>query len=183
MSKVVFLDNPSTVYDAEFSQIGPNQIRLVFKSVSDKPSDNILLSGLQLVNEHNGYVQTKREDYKYIYRIYEDNPLMVELCNDGVKYVEPEPIVIPEQEPYTSTDEELAQQKRIEQIRELESKISDLKNLLTSSDYKIIKEYEYSLVNKESEYDMDTLHKERQLLRDEINKLEEELQSLFQNKE
>ena len=96
MSKIVFLDSPSTVYDADFSQIGANQLRLTFKS--DKPSDVVLLSGLRLINEYNGYIQTRREDYKYIYRVYENNPLMIELCNDGVEYVEPEPVIIPDPE-------------------------------------------------------------------------------------
>lgn len=103
MSKIVFLSDPSTIYDGSFSQIGTNQIRLIFES--ELPSNKVLLSGLQLVNEYNGYVQTNREDYKYIYRTYEDNPLMIELCNDGVEYVEPEPT--PEPEPYEPTQEEL----------------------------------------------------------------------------
>ena len=104
MSKIKFLADPSTIYDGSFSQIGRNQIRLVLES--ELPSPEVLLSGLQLVNEHNGYVQTNRNDYKYIYRTYEDNPLMIELCNDGIKYTEPEPV--PEPEPYEPTEEELA---------------------------------------------------------------------------
>lgn len=84
MSKITFLADPSTIYDGSFSQIGINQIRLVFES--ELPSPEVLLSGLQLVNEHNGHVQTNRNDYKYIYRTYEDNPLMIELCNDGIDY-------------------------------------------------------------------------------------------------
>lgn len=103
MSKIVFLANQSKIYNGFFSQIGTNQIRLIFES--ELPSQEVILSGLQLVNEHNGYVQTNREDYKYIYRTYEDNPLMIELCNDGVEYVEPEPT--PEPEPYEPTPEEL----------------------------------------------------------------------------
>lgn len=109
MSKIVFLNNPSIIYDGIFSQIGKNQIRLTFET--DLPDNDTLLSGLQLVNEYNGFVQTKREDYKYIYRLYEDNPLMVELCNDGIEYVEPEPIVIPEPEPYIPTYEEILSNK------------------------------------------------------------------------
>lgn len=181
MSKIVFLDSPSTVYDADFSQIGANQLRLTFKS--DKPSDVVLLSGLRLINEYNGYIQTRREDYKYIYRVYENNPLMIELCNDGVEYVEPEPVIIPEPEEPVLTEEEKAEQERMNQTQELDTQISTLKAQLTSSDYKIIKEYEYSLVSKESEYNMDVLHKERQTIRDEINRLEKELQGLYQNEE
>ena len=89
MNKIVFLKDPNTIYNGSFSQIGQHQVQLIFES--DVPNNTVLLSGLQLVNEHNGFIQTKREDYKYIYRTYEDNPLMIELCNDGVEYVEPEP--------------------------------------------------------------------------------------------
>lgn len=109
MSKIVFLGNPSVTYDGDFLQIGTNQVRLIFDS--EKPSDDILLSGFHLINEYNGFVQTRREDYKYIYRTYKDNLLMIELCNDGNKYVEPEPIVIPEPEPYVPTYEEITNNK------------------------------------------------------------------------
>ncbi|MCM1253713.1 MAG: hypothetical protein NC321_12905 [Clostridium sp.] len=109
MSKIIFLKNPSYIYDAEFYQIGQHQIRLVF--TNQIPKNDILLSGLQLVNEYNGFIQTKREDYKYIYRKYDDNPLMVELCNDDIEYVEPEPVVIPEPEPYVPTYKEVLTNK------------------------------------------------------------------------
>lgn len=50
--------------------------------------------------------------------------------------------------------------------------ISKLKKQLDSSDYKIIKCYEASLVGKELPYDMTEIHAERQEIRDEINRLE-----------
>jgi len=110
MSKITFLKNPQEIYDADFSQIGQHQIRLTF--VAKMPDDNILLSGLRLINEYNGFVQTKREDYRYIYRRYNENPLMIELCNDGIEYVEPEPIIPdPEPEPYLPTYEEILNNK------------------------------------------------------------------------
>lgn len=107
MSKIIFLKDKKNVYNGTFEQIGSNQVRIIFDST--KPSDNILLSGFNLVNEHNGYVQTIREDYKYIYRTYEDNELIVELCNDGIEYIEPEPI--PDPEPYVTTLEEVKNMK------------------------------------------------------------------------
>ncbi len=109
MSKIVFNANPSVVYDGDFAQIGINQVRVVFDT--QIPSNAELLSGFNLINEHNGFIQTKREDYKYIYRTYSDNSLMIELCNDGIEYVEPEPIVIPEPEPYVPTYEEVLENK------------------------------------------------------------------------
>lgn len=39
---------------------------------------------------------------------------MIELCNDGVEYAEPEPIVIPEPEPYIPTYEEVLNEKIME---------------------------------------------------------------------
>lgn len=91
MSKIVFLKDPNTIYDGSFSQIGTHQVRLFFTDTI--PSEDILLSGFSLVNEHNGAVQTKRNDYTYIYRKYSDNPNQIELCNDNKHWVKPEIIV------------------------------------------------------------------------------------------
>lgn len=91
MSKIVFLKDPNTIYDGSFSQIGTHQVRLFFTDTI--PSEDILLSGFSLVNEHNGTVQTKRNDYTYIYRKYSDNPNQIELCNDNKPWVKPEIIV------------------------------------------------------------------------------------------
>lgn len=54
----------------------------------------------------------------------------------------------------------------------LEQKVRDLISVLSSSDYKIIKCYEASLVNEDTEYDIKALHDERQKIRDEINTIE-----------
>ena len=88
MSKIVFINEPSKVYDGTFSQIGSNQVRLVFSDAVQ--STETLTSGFNLVNEHNGRVQTKRTEYIYIYRTYANNPSMIELCNNNSPYVEPE---------------------------------------------------------------------------------------------
>ena len=88
MSKIVFLKDPNTIYDGSFFQIGTHQVRLIFTNTI--PSEDILLSGFSLVNEHNGAVQTKRNDYTYIYRKYSDIPNQIELCNDNKPWVKPE---------------------------------------------------------------------------------------------
>ena len=71
MSKIVFIKEPDKVYDGQFSQIGEHQVRLIF--TDNIPSDSVLLSGFNLVNEYNGVIQTKRPDYTYLYRKYEEN--------------------------------------------------------------------------------------------------------------
>lgn len=50
--------------------------------------------------------------------------------------------------------------------------IAQLKEELSSTDYKIIKCSEASLVGEELPYDVQALHAERQALRDKINELE-----------
>lgn len=60
-------------------------------------------------------------------------------------------------------------QKVIANLRVLQA----LKNELTSTDYKIIKCYEYSLVGLEMPYDIITLHEERENLRNQIREIEE----------
>lgn len=54
----------------------------------------------------------------------------------------------------------------------INKQIADLKRQLSESDYKITKCYECSLVGEVLPYDIKELHKERQTIRDEINKLE-----------
>lgn len=115
MSKIIFLADKSITYEVSFAQIGEHQVRLVFEDT--KPSDKIILSGFNLVNEHNGYIQTIRTGYTSIYRTYDDNPLMIELCDDGIEYVEPDQVVIPDHIPYKPTYNEILNNK----INELSS--------------------------------------------------------------
>lgn len=63
-------------------------------------------------------------------------------------------------------------------IEEYLYKIYDLENELESDDYKIIKCYEYSLAGDELPYDINELHKKRQSIRDEINRLYNEVDRL-----
>lgn len=53
--------------------------------------------------------------------------------------------------------------------------ITELKEQLASTDYKIIKCSEASLIGEELPYDVAELHAERQALRDQINELEAKL--------
>lgn len=53
--------------------------------------------------------------------------------------------------------------------------IESLKSELQESDYKVIKCAEAMAVGAEMPYDVASLHKERQALRDKINELEEQL--------
>ena len=63
----------------------------------------------------------------------------------------------------------------IEQCIPKSSEIERLKSELQESDYKGIKCAEAMAIGAELPYDMESLHKERQALRDKINKLEEQL--------
>ena len=55
--------------------------------------------------------------------------------------------------------------------------IESLKSELQSSDYKVIKCAEAMAVGVEMPYNVESLHKERQALRDKINELESEVQN------
>lgn len=56
--------------------------------------------------------------------------------------------------------------------RAAKAEIDDAKNKLASSDYKIIKCFECSLLGLDLPYDLNDLHEERQGMRDKINELE-----------
>ena len=58
------------------------------------------------------------------------------------------------------------------------SEIERLKSELQESDYKVIKCAEAMAVGADMPYDVASLHKERQALRDKINQLEMEVQSV-----
>jgi len=59
-------------------------------------------------------------------------------------------------------------------VPSIQAQIAELKAQLSTTDYQIIKSYEYSLVGLDSPYDIETLHAERQAIRDQINTLENE---------
>lgn len=56
--------------------------------------------------------------------------------------------------------------------KEVSNKIKSLKKELSAGDYKIIKCYEASLAGESLPYDVETLRKQRQSVRDQINELE-----------
>lgn len=72
-------------------------------------------------------------------------------------------------------DEEKYQEIQNQKIaEEKEQKIVELQSQLNETDYKIIKCNEYSLARLKLPYDIETLHKERQAIRDKINQLQGE---------
>ena len=70
------------------------------------------------------------------------------------------------------TAAEVRNHKRNFIAKTAEEQIQELQLELKSSDYKIIKCYEYALLGLTLPYNAEKLHKERQALRDKINKLE-----------
>lgn len=53
----------------------------------------------------------------------------------------------------------------------IQAEIDRLEDLISATDYRVIKSYEYALAGVNNPYDVASLHKERQALRDEINEL------------
>lgn len=62
-----------------------------------------------------------------------------------------------------------------ERINSIHAEIDSLKGKIESTDYQIIKCYEYAMNGLDSPYDPKELHAERQAFRDRINELEESL--------
>ena len=62
-----------------------------------------------------------------------------------------------------------------EQQANIQMEIKRLKSELQESDYKVIKCAEAMTIGAELPYDVESLHNERQALRDKINKLESEV--------
>ncbi len=103
MEKIRFL-NDQNVYDCEVSVRG-NVIAINFSDTL--PPTNKLTKGFELLNENNGFIQGEYYTYTTVYRTYEDNPMLIELSNDGNIYVPPVIVEPEEPKPYVPTLEEL----------------------------------------------------------------------------
>lgn len=85
MSKIIFNKDKSITYDGQFKQINNHQVKLIFTDII--PDNESLVSGFNLVNEHNGMIQTRREDYTTLFQHEDENTFI--LSNDGSVYVKP----------------------------------------------------------------------------------------------
>lgn len=103
MEKIRFNANIETIYEGITDFVMQHVIVILFND--SIPTTDELNGGFEILNENNDYVQADYINFTTIYRTYEDNPLRIELSDDGSVYVEPEPI--PDPEPYVPTPEEL----------------------------------------------------------------------------
>lgn len=150
--KLKYLNEENT-YDVDFDKISKNIVQII----GDFP---IQTDGFTLSRE----TYEDNWDYSAYTTVYREVEGGVQFSNDGSVYVEP---VIP-----TPTAEELAEMEEQERIANINAQINNLKEQLASTDYKIIKCTECSMVGEEMPYDVNELHAERQAIRDEINLLE-----------
>lgn len=74
--------------------------------------------------------------------------------------------------PYDAGDKISFKYEKIFDKWKAEKRIFELKQQLSESDYKIIKCYEANMIGEDLQYDIETLHTERQAIRDEINRIE-----------
>lgn len=106
MSIVIFNNDISTKQTVELSH-SDNIITLI---LSRGLEQDILTSGIiQIINEYNDTVQGEFNGYTTIYREFDDEPLKIQLSNDGSVYVAPP--APPEPEPYVPTLEEVVSEK------------------------------------------------------------------------
>lgn len=145
--------NEEYTYNIEFKKISNNLVEIT----GDFP---IKTDGFTLSRE----TYEDNWDYSAYTTIYREVENGCQFSNDGSVYVEPV-IEIP-------TEEELAEMEENQRIANINAQINNLKEQLASTDYKIIKCTECSMVGEEMPYDVNELHAERQVIRDEINLLE-----------
>lgn len=145
--------NEETTYDVEFKKISKNIVEI--KGDFPAKEDGFTLSRPNMNDDW---------DYSAYTTIYREVEGGCQFSNDGSVYVEPV-IEIP-------TEEELVLMEENQRIANINAQINNLKEQLASTDYKIIKCTECSMVGEEMPYDVNELHTERQEIRDEINLLE-----------
>lgn len=178
MDKLNFLLDKDKYFYALITKENKNVIKLIFE---EKPSDDILVGGFEILNENNNLSMSGDYYYGYntIYNVIDDNTVL--LSNDEsvyVKTIENENTDI--NIAVELTEEEKAIIEKQNKINELNDKIHTLKNELLESDYVIIKCQEYLLAGKEipNEYDIVNYNEQRDLIRSQINELESELETL-----
>lgn len=145
--------NDNLSYEVKFKKISENIVQIT----GNFPIKN---DGFTLSRE----THEDNWDYSAFITIYREIENGCQFSNDGSVYAEPV-VLIP-------TAEELAEMEEQERIANVNNQINDLKEQLASTDYKIIKCTECSMVGEEMPYDVNELHAERQVIRDEINLLE-----------
>lgn len=146
----------NSIYEIEFKKISKNIVEI--KGDFPVKEDGFTLSREEYEDNW---------DYSTFTTVYKEIENGVQFSNDGSVYVEP---VIP-----IPTAEELAEMEEQERIEAIQNEIDELKAQLGSTDYKVIKCYEYGMVGLESPYDVQELHEQRQAIRDIINEKEAEL--------
>ena len=143
----------NSIYEVKFKKINKNVVQIS----GDFP---IQTDGFTLSREE----YEDNWDYSAFTTVYKEIENGCQFSNDGSVYVEP---IFPE-----PTAEELAEMEEQERIANINAQINNLKEQLASTDYKIIKCTECSMIGEEMPYDVNELHAERQVIRDEINLLE-----------
>lgn len=102
MEKICFYKN-NKIYDGTTDFVSKHVLVILFNQIA--PTILELESGFKILNENNDFVQADYHNFTTVYRTYEDEPLRIELSDNGSVYIEPEPI--PDPEPYVPTPEEL----------------------------------------------------------------------------
>lgn len=158
------------------AQVVPVSGSVVRILIQDKP----VLTGFRLYLDADGKFPMDNGEYEGYTTLYRQGEGWYELSNDGSGYQEPEAVETvaelpeepPEEQSEALTEEQQAEQERQDRIAEISGQIDCLKSQLDSTDYQILKNYEYSLVGIDPEYDIVALHQERQGLRDQINQMQ-----------
>lgn len=132
-----------------------------------------VLTGFHLYLDENGIYPLDNGEYESYTTLYRQGEGWYELSNDGSIYQEVAPV-----QPEELTEEQKEELEKQQQISGIRSQISNLKAQISDTDYQVIKTYEYSLVGIETDYDINTLHQQRQSLRDQINALETQIAEL-----
>ena len=177
MDKINFLFD-DTVVLATVSKISENVIK--FTCSETLPEESVLLSGFNIINEHNNKNMSGNyyHDYNTIYKNIDDK--IVLLSNNGSVYDDSSTPSASENTTVELTEEEKVELERQNKIYSIQSEINDLKSQLAETDYIVIKCQEYELAGKDfpDEYDIIKFSEERDSIRKQINVLEKELSEI-----
>lgn len=122
MDKIVFLSG-SNIFNAFIIIASNNVIKIIFEN--ETPDASILLSGFNIINEHNGNNMSDDYYHKYntLYLKIDENTVM--LSNNGSLYVSPED---------TGTDDNIIIEPHIPTLAEAkQSKITELSSICNMS--------------------------------------------------
>jgi len=142
-----------------FNEKGLLEVEEILDKIEYIPNEDGTVSG-QTVTIEEQIIQYKQSGWKPVEEL---DLTVLENCEEFEKIKDI---------PFDAGDKISFKYEKVIDEEKVKRRIDELKQQLADGDYKITKCYEASMLGNNLPYDIETLHEERQSIRDEINRLQ-----------